>query len=68
MGNYGNSGNSGSTERTIKIGDGDLKVTFDGNSFALAPEERKLIEDLLLRIEQHAVSVAKVAKGVEIPR
>ena len=55
--NYGSSSTE-KTERTIKLGDGDLKLTFDGNSFALSPEERKLVEDLLLRIEQHGKSQA----------
>lgn len=51
MGAYGSDDEKNT--RTLKVGDGLLKLVYTGNPLALKAEERKLLEDLLVRIEQH---------------
>ena len=41
-------------KRSIRIGDGELVLSYTGNMLKLDHDERKLVEDVLLRIEQHS--------------
>jgi hypothetical protein len=47
-------GDAGKAKRTITLRDvGDLTLAFDGNTLELNAEERRLVEALLTRMEEH---------------